>query len=308
MNYQLTLFKSLYDNKTNKTMSFDTFQGLEDLLYSLSKEPKESKAEAQLISPASYITNTTRANLNVIAWDGWAAVDVDTHKFDGDLKEELKSRYGKYYFVCYSTASSTEAQPKFRLVFPLTNEVLNGKIPHFWFALNTELGEIGDIQTKDLSRMYYIPGLYKGANNFIFTNEGDYMNPFDLMNAHPYIEKSKSLFDNLPAGIRDAIIKERKGKLTNTDIQWSNYSNCPFVSKKMIKDYNSISDTGWYHKMYQIMVSIAYSATKKKYPIQVFEIVKLCKEIDQATGDWYKKRPLETEAARALEYVMNNNL
>jgi len=56
------------------------------------------------------------------------------------------------------------------------------------------------------------------------------------------------------------------------------------------------------------MVSIAYAATKMNYPISVLEIVRLCKDIDQATGDWYKKRPLETEAARALEYVMNNNL
>ena len=40
----------------------------------------------------------------------------------------------------------------------------------FWYALNKELGDIGDPQTKDLSRMYYVPGKYEGAYNFIFNN------------------------------------------------------------------------------------------------------------------------------------------
>jgi hypothetical protein len=308
MNYQLTLFKSLYDNKINKIVAFDTFDELENLLYNLAKEPKESKTDAQLISPASYKNETTRANLNVVAWEGWAAVDVDEHKFEGDLKSELKEKYGKYYFVCYSTASSTKEHPKFRLVFPLTNEVMSNNISHFWFALNTELGEIGDIQTKDMSRMYYIPALYKGANNFIFTNEGEHINPFDLMNKHSYIEKPKGLFDNLPEAIRNAIISERKSRLTNTTISWNNYKDCPFVSKKMIKDYNTISGTGWYHKMYQIMISIAYSATKRNYPISINEVVNLCKGLDMDTGNWYKNRPLDKEAARAIEYVMHNSL
>ena len=34
------------------------------------------------------------------------------------------------------------------------------------------IGKIGDEQTKDKSRMYYIPGNYENANNFIFSGKG----------------------------------------------------------------------------------------------------------------------------------------
>ena len=88
----------------------------------------------------------------------------------GDLKEELMIRFSSHYFVCYSTASSTQEQPKFRLIFPLTDEITSDNIPKFWHALNNELGDLADRQTKDLSRMYYVPGKYEGANNFIFSN------------------------------------------------------------------------------------------------------------------------------------------
>ena len=131
-------------------------------------------------------------------WGGWCAVDVDDHEFKGDLKDELIDRYGKYYFVCYSTASSKHDLPKFRMVFPTRKRVEANDIKHFWFALNTELESIGDKQTKDLSRMYYIPGSYSGAFNFIFSNVGDYIDPDDLMNKHAFVEKksSNSFLDN----------------------------------------------------------------------------------------------------------------
>jgi hypothetical protein len=311
----LTLFESVFDNKTNKRMDFSSWEKFEALLYSVSKEEgyKPSKGErskrkpSPLISPAIYKDGTTRANDNVVAWAGWAAVDVDDHEFKGNLENELRSRFGSYYYVCYSTASSTDSSPKFRLVFPLTSSIEQQRIRHFWYALNTELGSIGDIQTKDLSRMYYVPANYPSANNFIFTNTGEYINPHELMQKHKYVEKSQvGMLDKLPPAIRDAIVKERASKLTNTDFHWTSYSNCPFVSRKMIDEYSTLSGTGWYHKMYQLMVSIASSAVRQNYPITSKEIAVLCRQLDLDTGNWYKNRPLEKEADRALEFVMRN--
>jgi len=313
----LTLFDSVFDNKTNKRMDFSSWEKFEALLYNISKDKgyKPAKGEkpkqkpSPLISPAIYKEGTTRANDNVIAWAGWAAVDVDDHEFKGNLKDELHSRFGDYYYVCYSTASSTVDSPKFRLVFPLTSQVEGSKIRHFWFALNTELGSIGDRQTKDLSRMYYVPADYAGAYNFIFTNSGSFINPHDLMQKHEYVEKQNvGMLDKLPPAIRDAIIKERASKLVNTDIHWTSYHNCPFVSNKMIDEYTQISGTGWYHKMYQLMVSIAASAVRQNYPITSKEIAVLCRQLDIETGNWYKNRPLEKEADRALEFVMRNTI
>lgn len=307
MNYSLTLFKSIFDNKTEKRMNFTSYHQFERLLFDLAQQKREDKKSAPLISPATYKENTTRANDNVLGWAGWCAVDVDEHVFDGNLEQELLDRYGKWNHVVYSTASSTQEHPKFRIVFPLSIHVPKEKIKHFWFALNKELGDIGDPQTKDLSRMYYVPGKYEGAYNFIFNNfNGVDMNPYDIMSKHDYVERSGSLIDNLPKEIRKQVLAHRKSEMTNTNVSWSNYRDCPFVNKKLVKEYNEITDTGWYTKMYSIMVSIAGNAIRKKYPITAQEITTLCKEIDYENGNWYKSRPFDKEADRAIEFVYGN--
>tara|TARA_B110000046_G_scaffold119151_1_gene125852 strand:+ start:75 stop:947 length:873 start_codon:yes stop_codon:yes gene_type:complete len=289
-------------------MDFTSYAQLERMLFDLADQKRKDKKSAQLISPAIYVEDTTRANDNVIGWAGWCAVDVDEHVFDGDLEKELIDAYGKWNHVIYSTASSTKEHPKFRIVFPLTVHLPAEKIKHFWYALNKELGDVGDAQTKDLSRMYYIPGKYEGAYNFIFNNfSGEVMDPYDIMAKHNYVEKySSSLLDNLPPSIRKAMLVHRKNDMTNTNVTWSNYKDCPFVNLKMVKDYNQITDTGWYTKMYAIMVSIAGNAIRKKYPITAQEITTLCKEIDFENGNWYKSRPFDKEADRAIEFVYGN--
>jgi hypothetical protein len=307
MEYSLTLFKSIFDNKTQKRMDFTSYAQFERLLFDLAQQKREDKRSAPLISPATYKENTTRANDNVIGWAGWCAVDVDEHVFDGNLEKELLDRYGSWNHVVYSTASSTQEHPKFRIVFPLTVNVPKDKIKHFWFALNKELGDIGDPQTKDLSRMYYVPGKYEGAYNFIFNNFcGVDMDPYEIMAKHDYVEKTGSLIDNLPREIRKQLLAHRKNEMTNTNVTWSNYKDCPFVNKKLVKEYNEITDTGWYTKMYAIMVSIAGNAIRRKYPITAAEITTLCKEIDYENGNWYKTRPFDKEADRAIEFVYGN--
>jgi len=307
LNYSLTLFKSIFDNKTEKRMDFNKYRKFEKLLFELAQQKRKDKKSAPLISPAVYKENTTRANSNVISWAGWCAVDVDNLVFNGNLEKELLDRYGTWNHIIYSTASSTEEHPKFRIVFPLTFHVPKKKIKHFWFALNKELGDIGDPQTKDLSRMYYVPGKYKGAYNFIYNNfNGEDMSPYEIMSKHDYVEKTGSLIDNLPREIRKQLLAHRKNEMTNTNITWSNYKNCPFVNKKLVKEYNQITDTGWYVKMYSIMVSIASNAIRKKYPITAAEITTLCKEIDYENGNWYKSRPFDKEADRAIEFIYGN--
>ena len=289
-------------------MDFTSYYQFENLLFELAQQKRKDKKSAPLISPAVYKENTTRANANVIGWAGWCAVDVDDLKVEGNLEKELLDRYGTWNHVIYSTASSTEEHPKFRIVFPLTFHVPKKKIKHFWFALNKELGDVGDPQTKDLSRMYYVPGKYEGAYNFIYNNfSGEDMSPYEIMSKHEYVEKTGSLIDNLPREIRKQLLAHRKNEMTNTNVTWSNYKDCPFVNQKLVKEYNQITDTGWYVKMYSIMVSIAGNAIRKKYPITAAEITILCKEIDYENGNWYRTRPFDKEADRAIEFVYGNN-
>ena len=308
MDISVTLFRNIYDNKTHRSINLADFSDFEQVLYHLSEVPRKSKKQAELMSPATYLPDTTRANKNVVDWRGWCAVDVDDFEFEGDLKNELVNRFGDYRWVCYSTASSTIDSPKFRLVFPLTEAVRSDRIKAFWFALQTELGELGDKQTKDLSRMYYIPGRYAGAHNFIFSNNyGLPIYPDLLMKKHPYVEKTgNSFFDRLPEAMQKEIIEHRKSNMDNVDIHWTSYRDCPFFPKKLEAEYRLISNTGWYHKMYQIMIAIAGTAVGKKYPITADEIAVMCRELDQETGNWYENRPLTKEADRALEYVYKN--
>ena len=290
-------------------MDFETFDEFEQLLYKLSEQGKADKKSAQLISPATYITgeDITRKNVNVLEWAGWAALDVDKHDFGDDLKKELHEKFGEYYYVCYSTASSRVDNPKFRLVFKLESSVPADKLRHFWFALNELSGENGDVQVKDFSRMYYIPGRYAKAFNFIFTNKGKGMDPYDIMDKCPYVEKTNNpFFDNLPEELQNEIIEHRKNALDNTTYKWTGYQDCPFWPKKLAIEYQVISEGGWYYQLYKIMVAIAGNAIKKKYPITVGEITELCREFDAVNGGWYKDRPIETEANRALEYCYRN--
>lgn len=303
----ITIFKNQFDNKTHRKMNFadkDQFLGF---LSQLSKKPLEGKRNAQLISPAVYIDGSTRANKNVSHWAGWCAVDVDDYVFEGKLKEVLDEKLS-WGYICYSTASSTIEQPKFRLVFQIKGNVPAERIRHFWFALNQELEGMGDKQTKDLSRMYFIPAEYKDANNFFFSNPGVSIDPYELMSRHEYNEKknSNNFLDRLPESLQEQVIAYRQTQLTNTDITWTSYLDCPFWPKHLATEYMMIAGEGWYRKMYAIMVRVAATAIYREYPITADEIATLCKQFDMANGNWYENRPMRTEADRALEYVHRN--
>jgi hypothetical protein len=308
MSLSLTLFKTIFDNKTHKRMDFVDWESFVHTLYGLSELPLNSKKDAQLISPAIYKPETTRKNDSVVAWAGWCAVDVDDYVVKGELKDDLYNMFGDWEYVCYSTASSTREKPKFRIVFRLGSHVEASEIRAFWYALNTELRSVGDKQCKDLSRMYYIPATYNNAFNFIFRNDGASIDVDALTSKHPYssVRITNSFLDGLSPELQAAALEYRKKKLTNTDVHWNSYRDCPFFPKKLSIEYKTIADGGWYYKMYQIMVATAGNATKQEYPITPRQIADLCRELDQETGNWYENRPLEKEADRALEYVYKN--
>jgi hypothetical protein len=304
--YELTVFKNRFDNKTHKTIQLSDWNKFVKFLKALSETPRAGKSDAHLISPAIYKEGTTRSNKNVSYWGKWAAVDID--EFTGDI-HELFNRFHRYNFCAYSTASSTEQNPKFRIVFDLNRSVQEDEVRPFWFALNTFLDELGDPQTKDSSRMYYIPAKYDNAFNFFECNYGDDVLDVDYLKArYPYKEREgNSFLDRLPADLQAAVVAHRKSTMNNTNITWTSYRDCPFFPKRLALEYKTISGTGWYHKMYQIMVATCGAAIKRGYPITAKEVADLCRELDNETGNWYNSRPLEKEADRAVEYAYRNN-
>lgn len=286
-------------------MNYDSFEEFETVLYRLADSKKYlKKQDAPLISPAVYKPDTTRANDNVVAWGGFGILDVDD--FKGDIKD-IEKKYEAYKYICYSTASSTTDNPKFRLVFPLTKWVDSADIKHFWYALNKEIGDIADAQTKDLSRMYYVPSSYQNSFNFIFSHDGDVMDPDVLMSKHRYVVPQQSFYERLPDAIKKGLMEHRKSQLTNTNISWTGYKDCPFVNQKKIEDYKGLTE-GWYYAMYQLMVGIAGNAIGQGYPITAKEIEYLIRDLDSETGNWYLKRPIDKEAERAIEFVYRKNI
>ena len=312
---EATLFKTIFDNKVNRKLSFDTWDEFVTCLYKMSTidgyKPKRGERKIRksspLISPAVFKPNSRRANKNVKYWSKWAALDIDD--YEGSFKDIL-SQFKDYSHVCYSSASSTKEHPKFRIIIQLTDEVPLDKIHHLWYALNKEFSNIADPQTKDSSRMYYVPAQYPKAYNFFFQHKGKtIISPRKIMQKHPFVETKKDFLSNLPDNIKKNIIDYRADSLTNTDITWTSFRDCPFVNSKMINQYSQIAytdGTGRYSFFYKILISIAGNAIRRKYPITPIQIATLAREIDMAYGNRYAKRPLETEASRALEYILRN--
>ena len=310
MNYSLTVFDSIFDNKTDKLITCKSWGDFEKLLFSLAKLPGykakrgEKKKSSSLVSPAVYANGGTRSNANVTSWGGWAALDVD--EYECSFEDAIKV-YAQYNHLCYSTASSRPEKKKFRIVFQLNREVSPDKIRHFWYALNKHFNSMADEQTKDLSRMYYVPAQYPDADNFIVARSGEIMDPDQIMALHPFSEKpSQSFIDKLPANIQREILNHRKEQLNNTSVSWSSYSDCPFVNKKLINEYkiiSSIDGSGRYRMIYKIMSSIACNAVKRKYPITASQIAEMIRGLDSDTSRLYQKRPLNAEAERAIEFA-----
>ena len=318
---QFTIFKSIKDNKTDKTVELDSFEDFEKLLYQLSEQPvrKPKKGElpqtgdAMLISPAVYKPTTdpdnpiTRANVNVVRWD-FACLDVDD--YEGPFQNVIES-LGSWYFVCYSTASSTKEHPKFRLVFPLQRSVMVDELRHFWYALNKEVLDIGDAQTKDMARMFYVPGQYPNAHNFIFTRPGPIMDPDALMEKHPYdaTQDCDDFMARLPTDMQERLLTFRKSQTVKKgQVDWHNVTQCRYVSRKAISSYLEavVADTGKYHGMYKFMVSVAFSAIRDGYDIDKNELSTVARALDREHGNHYEFRPLTKEADRAIEYAYRN--
>ena len=294
-------------------MSLNSWDKFVELLYGLSqtKGEKGGRNSSPLITPAVFEADSTRSNKSTLHWGGWCCVDVDDHDFPNDLvslKEVLIDKFRDYDFVCYNTASSRESFPKFRLVFRTDEVIERDRIKAFWYALNTHLGDIGDPQTKDLARMYYVPAVYPNANTFIFDhNGGNPLNVSELIAKYPYVEKTgNSFLDRLPPEMQKAVVEHRKNSLNNTNFNWVSYGDCPFWPRRLGAEYQQITGTGWYVKMYQIMVAVAGNAVKQGYPITSQQIANMCKDFDRDTGNWYENRPLTVEADRALEYIYRN--
>lgn len=318
--YSVTRFKSIFDTDTSNRSEYGSWNEVEAMLLRMSKIPgwKAKKGEytpkgvfpTPLLSPANYLPDTTRANKNVVSWSSWFALDID--EYDGNFEDIISERFMDYQFICHSTASSTKDHPKFRMILPLTTPVPSDDIRKFWYSANKKFGNVSDVQTKDLSRMFYAPAQYPNAYNFIFKNDGEILDYHKTIASHSsgFIQRSgaDSFFDRLPEDVQKQLIEAKKSKLSRNKT-WDSYSDCPYLSKKLVDEYKSIAfidGTGRYRMIYSLMVSMASRAIKDGFYITEADIVRTIRSLDQECSNIYAERNLEMEASRAIEYAYVN--
>ena len=307
--FELTRLDSIFDKNVGRCEHYDSLKDFVMFFKTLSETPFEKKSEADLITPAVFKTVKGRKNENVLHWGRWAAIDVDD-KISGNLREHLKPLQA-HKFLIYSTASSRVEHPKFRVVVFLSECVPAEEIRHFWQALVRYSSLNADKQCKDLSRVYYTPGQYKGAYNFFKTSlNGSYLRPREIMKAFPYVEpENGGVMSRLPPEMQKKYLKEKAARLTNGNHTWNGYRDCRFIPKGLLKEYDEIAHmdgSGRYHHVYRMMTGIAVKAVKSGYPITPSEIESLIREIDSERSNLYKKRPIALEAERAIEYALKN--
>ena len=322
MNFKSTIFDSIYDNRTHNIITKRNWSQFSNFLFELSKIPYTKKT-APLISPAIYKSGTTRSNANVIAWAGWTAFDIDNNYFKSvdQIQTYMDQQYPDHAYCCYSSASCKKEHLKFRIIFPLLTWIEDpDKIQIFWYCMNKKLSGLVDQQTKDRSRMFYVPADYQEAElKFFWISDGKtFINPFEVINTSnidineitlsTQSKRNSSFLATLPLELQKTIAMNRKRQLeiNGKFYNWTSWKNCPFCRNEAVNRYKEIVLTrseGRYLGLYKLMVDIARTAILKEYPITEQEIASLVHEIDNELDGYYQNRKIDTEIKNAISYA-----
>jgi putative DNA primase/helicase len=112
-------------------------------------EENAEKASGALWSPVEYDAGTTRGNRNVRFVEA-LVVDMDGEAFDDAQLDGLE-------WFAYSTYSHRLDDPHYHLVLPLAEKVPASLWRAVWEELHERIGLVGDPQTKDPARIFYLP-------------------------------------------------------------------------------------------------------------------------------------------------------
>jgi putative DNA primase/helicase len=112
-------------------------------------EENPEKQAGSLWSPVEYDAGTTRGNRNVRFVEA-LVVDMDSEAFDNARLDGLE-------WFAYSTYSHRLDDPHYHLVLPLAEKVPASLWRVMWAELHDRIGLVGDPQTKDAARIFYLP-------------------------------------------------------------------------------------------------------------------------------------------------------
>lgn len=303
---EFSYFSYFYDNKPKRCVAEGWNAFVENMrAISVVKgfKPPAGDYESDssgLISPAIYSEDgVSRSNENVVGWD-IVCMDID----DGikDINQVL-NHFSKYSYIVYSSPNCTKDKLKLRVVIPLKSRAERKVLKQIWFGLNEWCGGIIDKQTKDYSRLFYVPAQYTNRGDdythFFLTNDGISLDWEALIERFPS-PPEKDLFkikDPL-LGLKRKIFQNAKGipSMNITD------PNCPFVKQWMREKY-ALTPVGAHHRaIYIFALQCCHNAESIEYPLSHEELVDMMRQLDDLDGGYYDDKKLQDSAKDALEF------
>lgn len=150
----------------------------ESLAGRLCRYEERPNKDGRAWSPVTYRPGSTRGKENVEQVHA-LVLDIDHN----DLPIEL---LGGLEYVAHTTFSHTEDDPRWRVVLPLTHPVEGEDWPEFWLRANAYFGGCVDPQTKDRSRIFYLPSCRPGAVHNARVHHGLLLDPASLPQVPQY--------------------------------------------------------------------------------------------------------------------------
>ena len=185
-----------------------SWEQLKELL-SLHEENPDKQAGA-LWSPVEYDLGTTRGNRNVRFVEA-LVVDMDGEAFDNARLDGLE-------WFAYSTYSHCLDDPHYHLVLPLAEKVPASLWRVVWQELHDRIGLVGDPQTKDAARIFYLPQHAPGQ-------------PFEFHEGHGALLDSSFTLDvevaSNPVSPRSKQVRQPRARRAGVEVMSEAWWNAP---------------------------------------------------------------------------------
>lgn len=169
----VAVFESKDDNRPARyDLSWDS------LAERLCRYDERMVKDGRAWSPVTYRPGTTRGKDNVEQVHA-LVLDIDHNELPVHLLNGLE-------YVAHTTFSHSDDDPRWRVVLPLTRPVEGEDWPNFWLRANAYFGGCVDPQTKDRSRIFYLPSCMPGATHESKQQHGLLLDPSSLPDVPQY--------------------------------------------------------------------------------------------------------------------------
>lgn len=273
------------------TVQVDTWADFRHEVESFTTLIFEHKAQAPLLSPAFYIGEQRRKNVNVSGWE-YLALDIDgnedclTYKAMKDALDVVG-----YKYIMYTTASHSDDRHKYRVLIPFDGVVLPHQMAQVWQGAYIMFNEMSDPQCKDRSRAYYVPWAYPDVPLlFDYSDAGCVLEVDTLISLAPPPVEPVATIPFVESGIT---------------FDCGGLDACKLVQQRWVDEYLRHTGPGHYKMLFVFMMRIAGAAKAFGYAISVGELAGLADALDmRKDGRWREQgRDFQVEAQRALSFV-----